>query len=95
MSLKGTRIERAIYDEVPSLAVVSAVADVTGNEPTELDPLYWTVDPDALDALFETDPAGPHRTGGQVNFTFHGCDVVVHEDRKVVVERPESSGTIE
>ena len=88
MSLEGYCVERAIHDEPPSLAVVSVVADVTDNGPLELEPLYNSIDPDALDGLFQMSRAGPSRTGGQVSFTFEGCDVVVHGDRQVVVKPP-------
>jgi len=85
MSLEGYCVERAIHDEPPSLVVISAVADATDNDPTEIEPLYSTIDPDALDSLFQTSPAGPRRTGGRVSFSLEGCDIVVHGDRKVVV----------
>lgn len=41
------------YDN-PSTAVVEAVADATGREQTELEPLQHFVDADALDALCTT-----------------------------------------
>jgi hypothetical protein len=88
MSLEGYCVERAIQDEPPSLVVISTVADATDNDPTEIEPLYSVIDPDALDSLFQTSPAGPLRPGGQVSFCLERCDVVVHGDRKVVVKPP-------
>jgi hypothetical protein len=39
-------------NEPISQTVVTAVAEVTGCDPIELDPLYEYIDPDAMDALF-------------------------------------------
>ena len=38
-------------DDAPSTAIVGAVASAEGVPPRTLDPLYDTIDPDALDAL--------------------------------------------
>ena len=38
-------------DDAPSTAIVGAVASVEGASPRTLDPLYDSIDPDALDAL--------------------------------------------
>ena len=43
------------YDPVqtmPSAAVITAVSNVTGIDPLELDPLQESIDCDALDSLF-------------------------------------------
>ena len=66
----------------PSIRVVETVADALDADPTELGPLYEAVDPDALDALFES----PERfTGGCVTFAFEGCTVTVDADGWVAV----------
>lgn len=88
MSLKGAFVERATPDEQPSMAVISAVANATNSDPSDLEPLYEVIDTDALDSLFEASPAGPWRAGGRVSFTFEGCDVVVYGDGRVVVKPP-------
>lgn len=44
--------------ELPSEAVLRAVADVTGRDLLALSPLYAVVDPDAVDAIFRHRPAG-------------------------------------
>lgn len=64
----------------PSERVIDAVAETTERDPTELPPLYDTLDPDALDALL--------RTGfdGTVSFTFAGCSVTVGDDGEIRVE---------
>ena len=64
--------------------VVAAVAEATGVEPLELEPLYTVVDPDALNRLF--DPSSPARSPFvEMRFSMAGCDVVVHCDGEVVV----------
>jgi hypothetical protein len=69
-------------DTPTSIRVVETVADALGTEPNELGPLYETVDPDALDLLFES----PRRfTSGCVTFTFEGCNVTVDADGWIAV----------
>jgi len=54
-----------------STTVVEAVSRLKGVAPTELSPqLYQAIDPDALDALLETDSA-------QITFTYAGYRVTV------------------
>ena len=70
--------------QTASLAVIEAVAAVSGTDPIELPPLYDAVNPDALNALFE-----PHerRTDSNlcVEFSYNGFDIVVREGPEVVV----------
>lgn len=76
----------------PSEAVVRRVADFEGVDPTELLPLFDTIDPDALDAIVRS-AAGNDDAGLRIEFTYHGYDVtvtgdgVVHVDADVVVEQ--------
>ncbi|ADB59615.1 hypothetical protein Htur_0718 [Haloterrigena turkmenica DSM 5511] len=64
------------FDGDISIAVVTAIAAKRGVEPTELPPLYESIDPDALDALFApTRTGGPRR--GRLEFTYDGHAVVV------------------
>lgn len=73
------------FEEAPaSQRVIEAVADETGDDPTEVGPLYHVIDPDALDRLFAPTPRGG-RTEGFVEFGFAGCDVVVRGDGTVEV----------
>lgn len=59
-------------------AVVTAIAAVTGDEPTAIRPLYDTVDPDALARTFES-ARRARRDGDELSTTFrhHGCEVTV------------------
>ncbi|MFB6166293.1 MAG: HalOD1 output domain-containing protein [Haloarculaceae archaeon] len=55
-----------------SEAVVTAVADAEGVDPTDLEPLFDVVDPDALDALFAGGDASVELT-----FNYAGYAVTV------------------
>lgn len=70
-----------------STAVVSAVAEATGAEPTELEPLYSVVDPDALEALFRPVGAPSVPSPRRVEFEYCGCEVTVTADRTVRVSK--------
>lgn len=82
--------------------VVTAVSTVSGLEPVAnggaadlnggLDPLYETVDPDTLDALFRTADGDSTGTDGRITFTYHGREVTAHSDGRVTC-RETQSGT--
>ena len=63
------------------MAVIATLAEAMDADPTEMDPLHSTVDPDALDALV-SDRNG---TSGDIHVTF------THEDRTITVY---SRGTV-
>ena len=67
--------------QLPSEAVVNAVADIEESDATELPPLYGAIDTDALDAIFVGDNAA------SVTFEYHGYTVTVEEDRLVSVQQ--------
>ncbi len=73
-------------DEPLSVAVATAVASVIGRDVTELEPLHYTVNTDALERLFEPRPNGL-RSDGRVTFEYQGCTVTVTTDGKITVER--------
>lgn len=68
----------------PSTAVAEAVATATDREPTELTPIYESIDSDALDTLVV-----PAEDGGgdsvHITFRYEGVDVVVDSHRGVEV----------
>lgn len=69
----------------PSHRVVERVADEVGAEPTQLEPLYSSIDPDALDKLF-ADSTGTTDSGVvELTFTYAGYRIVVAQDRSVEV----------
>ncbi|WP_232702066.1 HalOD1 output domain-containing protein [Halobacterium wangiae] len=55
----------------PSTAVAEAVAEATGKQQTDLDPLQHSVDADALDALL----ANSDSPRLELSFTYEGVDV--------------------
>lgn len=74
-----------------STLIVTALADITGDSPTDLEPLYDRIDPDALDRLFSPNPDGSLGAAGPVTFTFHGHEVTVERHGHVVI-RPRRDG---
>lgn len=50
-----------------------------------LDPLYSVIDPDALDALFESLAEDSRDSSGCVQFTYHGLQVTVYSNRQIQV----------
>lgn len=58
----------------PSAAVVETIAVATNTVPTETDPLYDVIEPDALNTLF--DPAWGH-TPPELRVTFDYDDLLV------------------
>lgn len=81
--------ESVTYEADPgepiSVVVVRAVAVLENTDPMELPPLYQVIDPEALDALVESDP-GPPR---QIEFDYCGYEVIVREGTHVTVVDPE------
>lgn len=58
-------------------AVIYAVADADGVDPVDLAPLYDTIDPEALDAIFAGD------CEGRIAFAYEGHEVAVTCDGDV------------
>ena len=76
--------------ELVSTAVVRAVSAVEGQEPCSLRPLAYVLDPDALDALFESRFNGQPRTGGCLSFVYSGCRVSIDNGEYLSIEPLES-----
>lgn len=80
-----TGVVRAQYEwssTEPSTAVIEAVSTVVNREPTDLEPLYDAIDPDALNALVGTEGAD---AAVSVSFPFVDRLVTVHATGEVVV----------
>lgn len=78
-------IEHEFSDtETATVAVIDAVAAVTGTRPTDLPPLYDAIDPEALDGLFESFERRSSETL-RVEFSYHGLTVVVRDGLEVSV----------
>lgn len=65
-----------------STAVASATAALAGTSPVRLDPLYETIDPDALEAFVRSADGS-----ASLEFDYHGYRVVVSGDGNVVVSQ--------
>ncbi|WP_324760581.1 HalOD1 output domain-containing protein [Haloarcula sp. GH36] len=76
----GQEAEFEFVGSSTSEAVVQAVAEAAGTDPTELPPLYDQVDPDALEKLFR------NPSNGVVAFDYHGYTVVVRSDGTVLLK---------
>ncbi|WP_435349388.1 HalOD1 output domain-containing protein [Haloarchaeobius sp. HRN-SO-5] len=61
-----------------STQVIEEVAQARGVDPLSLDPIIDSVDPDALDRIFES----PNR-GLQLTFEYEGYTVTVKGDRQI------------
>ena len=84
---------RAEYDwssVTPSTAVIETVAIATNSEPATLEPLYNSVDADALDTLLASDGIHSIDRVTTVSFAFAGRDVTVQNNGVVVVQPAES-----
>ena len=72
----------------PAEAVVEAISELDAVEPTDLPPLYESVDVDALDRVVEHHQDHPASTVG-ICFTYHGWNVFVRGDGRIVVGDPD------
>lgn len=72
--------------ESVSTAVIRAVSAVDGRKPSSLPPLTHVLDPDALDALFDTQPDGEPRIGGQLSFIYSCCRVTIDNNEYITIQ---------
>lgn len=71
-------------DEPLSVTIAQAVAAFCDESVTELDPLHYTINADALERLFEPRSDGL-RSSGTVSFEYNGCEVTVTAAGEVTV----------
>jgi hypothetical protein len=69
-------------ERFPATAIVRAVADREGVPATQLPPLYETVDPDVIDAIYEASSA----SGARVTFEYVGYTITFRTDGTIVVD---------
>ncbi|WP_435075579.1 HalOD1 output domain-containing protein [Halorubrum sp. HHNYT27] len=60
-------------DRSASHSVVSSIAELTGRDPNDLDPLWDSVDPEALDSF--VDHASDRSTPCRIAFEYEGYEV--------------------
>lgn len=66
----------------PSTTVVEAIGRITDTDPTVLDPLGDTIDPDHLDGLFDS-PSNSQREPVSVSFSYAGYRITVSETKSI------------
>ncbi len=71
-------------DEPLSVTVADAVATFTGVEVTDLEPLHYAINADALERLFEPRTDG-RRSDGSVTFEYSDCLVTITADGEIRV----------
>ena len=74
-----------LNNEPLSVAVVDAVATFCNENVTELEPLHYTINADALERLFEPRANGV-RSGGSVVFEYNDCLVTISADGEIQIE---------
>jgi len=72
--------------ESVSTAVVRAVSAVDGRKPSSLPPLSHVLDPDALDALFDSHADGEPRTGGRLSFIYCRCRITLDNGEFLTIQ---------
>jgi hypothetical protein len=83
----GSGRKREVLGERPSEAVLFAIAEVRGCDPTDLPPLNGVIDPEALDDLFSVTAGGDSRCGGRLAFEYADCRVVVLGGERVHIQK--------
>lgn len=68
--------------ETGSTLAVRLIATIEDVHTAELDPLYESVDPEALDALLDS-PAFARGTGARVTFEYSGYELAVDDDGRL------------
>lgn len=77
-------------DEPLSVTIATAVSAVTGTDVTDLPPLHYSIDADALERLFEPRADGL-RSNGRVTFEYNDCHVTVSATGEITVDRPDEA----
>lgn len=74
------------WDSVaPSTAVIETVSIAANTDPSTIEPLYRSVDPDALDDLVRSDGTTSTNSATTVSFTFVEYEVSVQSNGTVAV----------
>lgn len=81
-------------NESVSTAIVRAVSAVKGRKPGTLRPLTDVVDPEALDALFESRSDDVPRTGGRLSIVYSSCHITIDNGEFLTIEPLEMTGRL-
>lgn len=69
----------------PSTAVIETISIASNTDPSKIEPLYDSIDSDALDNLISSNGTRPTNGTTTVSFPVSGYGVSVHSDGTVVV----------
>lgn len=86
-------IYRAEYDssrDQPSLAIVAAIAAAEQRDPSELTPLHYAIDTEALDGLFSSTATKGQRKGC-LSFPYEGFEVTVSSEGVIEAKPTENA----
>jgi hypothetical protein len=75
-------------DALPSTIIVSVIAEITGQSLTDLRPLHYVVDPDALDRIVGNRPSGLHHSERLVEFTYQDFNILLLSSGVIEVYPP-------
>lgn len=75
------------FNEKPSMTIIKRIAEREGKNPVDLPPLYYTIDPEAIDTL--CCPSGARSSEPQISFTYCGYEVSIQDDGEISTTRPE------
>ena len=67
--------------------ILTTLEAITGDEPTEMEPMSNVLDTEVLAQMFRgawTDEQGLEK--GYFTFTYHGCEITVTDEGKIVVQ---------
>lgn len=67
--------------------IVRKVADRNDVDPLDLEPLYYTIEPEYIEGLVEDDSLASGDIQGKLAFSYSGCHVEVLADGSVEVSR--------
>lgn len=81
-----TRAQFDWSETPPAMAVIETVAAAVGRSPSDLDPLYDSLDPEALNVLVRSSTA---EDGIVVSLSFAGRTVVIDSRGEVIVRSGE------
>ena len=71
-----------------STIVIRGVATLTGERPTDIEPLHEVINPDALNALFQPGSEEFSERHGSVSFPLEGYKVTVYTEGEIVIAIP-------
>ncbi|WP_224268912.1 HalOD1 output domain-containing protein [Haloprofundus salinisoli] len=74
------------YDRVrdtPSIQLIVAIAEIEGRNIDQIDSLYETIEPDALDAVFRESSTAAVERNDHLSFVYNGREVTVWADGRI------------